>query len=147
MDINVIRLVHPASFQLIDIQNLVADAFESLDGTIDPDQLMGTLTSLVTNPDACILAAQEDMKWKGFVMITPALMFLEPQVFHFYTAGSSKLRKAMIDSVVAWVKERGYNGFWTSNINGEEKDSAFKRLFKRAGPARKMGSIFRFEVT
>ncbi len=146
MDINVIRLVHPDSFQLIDIQNLVHNAFESIDDVIDTEQLMNSMVDFVLKDNICILAGQEDYKWKGLAIVTESPLYREPQVFHFYSSGSSKLRKAMIESVVEWVKEQGYNGFWTSNINGEEKDSAFKRLFKRAGTPQKMGTIFRFEV-
>lgn len=146
MDINVIRLIHPASFQMVDIQNLVSRAFESMKDTMNTDLLMDTMMKRATDPNVCVIAGQEDLKWKGLVIINDSVMYREPQVFHFYNKGSSKLRKALLDSMVEWVKERGYNGFWTSNINGTETDSAFKRLFKRAGKPKKMGTVFRFEV-
>ena len=145
MDISIIRLVNPAAFEMVDIQQLVADAFADSYAN-DTDHIIDQLVRYVMNPNICILAGQEDLKWRALCIITPANFLPEPQVFHFYVDGSSNLRKALVDSMVEWIKGEGYNGFWTSNINGENKDAAFKRLFKRIGKAEKMGTIFRFEV-
>ena len=68
-----------------------------------------------------------------------------PVVYQFYSVGSNKMRNMMIDAVVDWVKENGYNKFLASNFT-KRPDCLWKRLFRRAGKLEKVGSIYMFDV-
>ncbi len=73
------------------------------------------------------------------------LLFKVPTVYHFYSVGSSETRNMMIDAVVDWVKENGYNKVLASNFT-KRPDCLWKRLFRRAGKLEKVGSIYTFEL-
>ncbi len=113
----------------------------------DGDSVIGELMNIVEEDFVIIGVAKE-----GGILVGLTIAFLPtddlfkvPTVYHFYSVGSSGMRNMMIDAVVDWVKENGYNKFLASNFT-KRPDCLWKRLFRRAGKLEKVGSIYMFEL-
>ena len=131
---------------LDDIEFLFNDAFTTgipSDASLIHDEIR----TLITEDFTLVGVAREDDSFVGLVVaFLPVDGFNAfPSVFQFYSVGSSKMRNMMIDAVVDWVKENGYNKFLASNFT-KRPDCLWKRLFRRAGKLEKVGSIFMFEL-
>ncbi len=113
----------------------------------DGNSVMGELFDIVEEDFVLIGVAREDDVLVGLTIVfLPAdELFKVPTVYHFYSVGSSKTRNMMIDAVVDWVRENGYNKFLASNFT-KRPDCLWKRLFRRAGKLEKVGSIYMFEL-
>lgn len=143
-DINVVQVVQPFVFRMPEIIDLIERAFK---GSMveDIDNLILELQKFIVLDYAALFIGQENLKWNALTVIMRSNLLKDPQVFHFYCSGSSKLRRKLMQESLDWIKNQGYNGFWTSNMSGRE--TAFKRLFKKAGEAKKIGTIYKFEVS
>lgn len=97
--------------------------------------------------DAEVLLGSENGKLSGMVVILfPEEESGEPaQIAHFYNKGSADLRRQLIDAAVEILKENGHMKFWTTNLTGRP-DSVWARTFKRAGKARKLGTLMEVEL-
>lgn len=105
--------------------------------------LVGVAREKATNP----LARYRNDRLVGLVIafLPTDNLFKVPTIYHFYSTGSNEMRNMMIDAVVDWVKENGYNKFLASNFT-KRPDCLWKRLFRRAGKLEKVGSIYMFEL-
>ncbi len=113
----------------------------------DAISVIGELIDIAEEDFVLIGVAREDDVLVGLtIAFLPADGLIKvPTVYHFYSVGSSEMRNMMIDAVVDWVKENGYNKFLASNFT-KRPDCLWKRLFRRAGKLEKVGSIYLFEL-
>lgn len=143
-DIHIIRIKEPFTFRVEHIMDFLKVAFEN-SMVDDFDNLFTRFQEMSLMDDCAIFLGQENLEWKGLCVILPVNLMKDPQVFHFYCAGSVRFRKELVKTSLAWIKEQGYSAFYTSNTTGSP-DSVFKRMFNKVGNAEKVGTVFRFEV-
>lgn len=68
-----------------------------------------------------------------------------PQVVHFQCQGGLKLRKKMVETLVAFVKQCGYTSF--AAMNGSRvPDAVWLRTFRDGGPIVRQQTIFEFDA-
>ena len=129
-----------------EIINLFDKAFAS-ELPSDGNSVIGELMDIVEEDYTLVGVAREDGNLVGLtIAFLPVDDFNKfPVIYQFYSVGSSKMRNMMIDAVVDWVKENGYNKFLASNFT-KRPDCLWKRLFRRAGKLEKVGSIYTFDV-
>lgn len=69
-----------------------------------------------------------------------------PAVVLFYSEGDAEARNALISTIIARIKEEGYQRFMTGNWSGGS-DRAWQRLFKQDGVTfTPVGTTFMVEV-
>lgn len=143
----VLRISNPAALALAEMQELLQAAFAS-GRPVDAATALRGLEPLLGRPQLAFLVAFDDeFKPRGLAIVTFPTTPLAPapQVYHFYFKGPAKLRQLLVDAVVEVTTEMGYNRFQAANWNVGQ-DAAFKRLFRRAGKAKELGTAFEFEV-
>lgn len=142
----VVRLTNPGAFKREEVQELFKKAFES-NALAEYDQVVGELVALPADPMVGMFIGAEKGELKGLCIaclprsgLTPV-----PSVYHFYNAGTTKLRQALIRATVDFFLEAGYTRFWTINATGQS-DEAHERLFRSAGEAKRIGSFLEFAI-
>lgn len=80
----------------------------------------------------------------SFLFAPPAEEGLFPQLVQFHNEGGTKLRAAMVDASVAVARALGHTCILAVNVTGHPP-SVWARLFRRAGPAEKVGDIMRVQ--
>ncbi len=142
----VVRLTNPEAFERAEVVDLFNAAFEHNAMTSFEDA-RDDLRATAADPNVALLIGAEKGKLKGLSIaclprnsLTPL-----PSVYHFYNQGSSKLREALVRATVDFFLEAGYTRFWAINTAGDN-DEAYKKLFKAAGEARRLGSFLEFDI-
>jgi len=141
----IIRLRNPEALALQPIRDLFARAFES-QTPVSFEVFMPAIEPYLSSPDVAVLVGREDNAYKAvtIALMPGSALFPFPQVYHFYNEGSAKLRNRLIDALVEWVKEQGYNSLHVAKWS-DGPDKVWKRAFSRAGRFEKLGSTFRID--
>lgn len=103
---------------------------------------------LLPAPHVGVFVGAEKGQFKGLaVVLLPVDKSVPvPQVFHFYTEGRSvALRDALVGAVVDFVVQSGYSTFWAINMT-RKADTVWARAFRKAGTAKRLGSVMEFGV-
>lgn len=105
------------------------------------------LGGFMDSPNAAVFLGLEGDRFAGgSIILLPEVRFIPyPQVVHLFCFGSPTLRRALVTKVVDFARENGYSTIWAINGSGKP-DSVWKRAFRSAGPARKIGSIMAFDL-
>ncbi len=142
----VVRLTNPAALERDEVQALFRAAFEN-NPLADFDQVRPELAALPADPMIGLFIGAEKGALLGLVVaclprstLTPA-----PSVYHFYNAGSAKLREALVSAMVDFFLEAGYTRFWAINTTGRD-DEPYMKLFRSAGEAQRIGSFLEFKI-
>lgn len=142
----VVRLTNPAAFDQPEVSDLFNAAFAGNPMT-DFEAARGDLERAALDPNVALFIGAEKGALKGLSIaclprntLTPV-----PSVYHFYNAGSAKLREALVKATVDFFLEAGYTRFWAINTAGED-DEAYGKLFRSAGEAKRIGSFLEFNI-
>lgn len=142
----VARIVNPEAFSTEAVQTLFKRAFK---GSLLPglDEAPAEYVQLMMSPlNAFFVGAEEgEMQALAIVMLPPCKLALGPQVFHFASFGSAKLKDAVIQAVVDFVLKSGYTSFWALNLS-KKQNAVWARAFKKAGQINMVGSIAEFKI-
>lgn len=142
----VVRLTNPEAFKQEEVQAHFRAAFEK-NPMADFETALGELVALPSDPMVAMLIGAEKGKLKGLVIacLPRSALTPIPNVYHFYNAGSAKLREALVKATVDFFLEAGYTRFWAINTAGDN-DEAYMKLFRSAGEARRVGSFLEFSI-
>ena len=142
----VVRLTNPVAFKRTEVQELFKSAFES-NPIAEYDQVIGELVALPADPMVGMFIGAEKGKLAALCIacLPRSALTPVPSVYHFYNAGSAKLREALIAATVDFFLEAGYTRFWTINATGKS-DEAHAKLFRSAGEAKRIGSFLEFAI-
>lgn len=140
----IIELRNPEALALQPIRDLFARAFES-GKPVAADVFLAAIS--LSDPNTAVLLGREDDTYKALavVFLPSSPLYPRTQVYHFYNEGSVRLRNALIDTAVEWVKARGYNSVYVANWSARS-DEVWTRAFSRAGQIEKIGSAFRIDI-
>lgn len=143
--VDILRLRNPVAFFEDGLGSMIVGAFAD-DKFSDGEAIRAELARLAADDYVCILAGRENDRWRGLsvIMEPKSKLFQNPQVYWFYNKGTARLRRELVRSTVAWIRERGYDTFTTANRDG--RDMVFARLFAAAGEPEIIGTIFAFEL-
>lgn len=123
---------------------------EALDGDLwcsgPLDTTAPFLQGIIEDPSWGVFLANEGLDFTGLavVMLPTGPEIPYPQVTHIY-ANAKGAKGALVREVVDFVKESGYTRFWAVNAT-DRPDSIWKRAFKKAGNAERVGSIMEFDL-
>lgn len=141
-----LMLLNPVAFDLPDVRGFFTRALAS---SLQPDTEaeIEAIRGYVGSPYLHIIVTKAEEEFVGMaIVVLPATSLAPaPEVYHIYNEGSPQDRQALVHAVVAFVRAQGYSTLMTANLNGREK--AFKRLFKSAGPATKVGVLYKFDLS
>ncbi len=142
----VVKVTNPAIFLDPGFQDFLKEALAgSLYGKASPEALLPAMVEKVTqNPNAALHLGIEGAEYKGlaltFLPVGP-LDFVPRTVLFYLAPGRGKgLKRALIQAVVDFVKENHYTSLWAINGSGA-RDCVWRRVFRQAGPATKVGSV------
>ncbi len=142
----VVRIVNPEAFATEAVQTLFKRASK---GALLPglEEAPAEYVQLMMSPLSGFFIGAEDgeMKALAIVMLPPSKLALGPQVFHFASFGSAKLKDAVIQAVVDFVLKSGYTSFWAVNLS-RKQNAVWARAFKKAGQINVVGSIAEFKI-
>lgn len=142
----VVRLTNPEAFKREEVQELFRKAFEK-NPLADYDAVLGELIMMPADPMVGLFVGAEKGELRGLCIATLPRSALTPAptVYHFYNAGSAKLRAALVTATVDFFLGAGYTRFWTINATGRG-DEAHAKLFREAGEAKRIGSFLEFSI-
>lgn len=114
-----------------------------------PHHMVGDLGRIMTSDKAALFAGMERIdKWlaMGIVFLPEGPLNTTPQLAYFYNEGSPELRRILAQTMVDFVKQKGYTRFMALNHTGHS-DKAWSKVMQVQGwtPA-KVGSIMEFEA-
>lgn len=75
----------------------------------------------------------------------PSKLMQTPTIMHFYNRGSNKLRRALVQASVDFVKSKGHMTVQAVNAT-ERPDSVWARTFRSFGESKKVGSIMEVDL-
>lgn len=147
--VEVVRLRDPRALDAAPLQELMVKAFPEGQNLLPQGYVANPemFKRIVEFDHLHLLVGAEKGEFKGLVLIVmPASAFIvEPQVGHFYNGGSAAMRDALIEKTVSTIVGKGYTTFRAQNMT-DASDEAWMRIYKKAGKAEKIGSIFKFEI-
>ncbi len=142
----VVRLTNPEAFDQKEVRALFVKALGMYPipeyETIEP-----MIRASALNPLVALFIGAEKGKLRGLSIaclphdaLTPT-----PSVYHFYNAGTAKLREELIKATVDFFLQAGYTRFWAVNI-ATGNDEAYMKLFKSVGKIKRLASLMEFEI-
>ncbi len=142
----VVRLTNPAAFKREEVQELFKKAFEK-NVLTDYDKALDELVALPSDPMVGLFVGAEKGALAGLCIacLPRSALTPVPTVYHFYNAGSAKLRAALVTATVDFFLQAGYTRFWTINAT-RRRDEAHAKLFREAGEAKRIGSFLEFAI-
>lgn len=143
---DIYRIVNPLALETESLVAFLRKVFPEDSLAIPGGYDKGKMLRLLKNPDMALFVGVEDGELLGLSLVyaPDALDLSWPQIPHFYNAGSSRLRGALVDASVEFVKSKGHMGVWAINASGAP-DSVWARMFRRVGPAEKVGAVMKVE--
>jgi hypothetical protein len=103
-----------------------------------------------------VYVGYEDGVAKGYFLFTPASaphiasethpLLALPSCAHLYCPDAQGVLTALLKQIRATCAEQGHRSFFAVNLTGIE-DATWMRLFRAAGEAKAVGSVFEFVVT
>ena len=142
----VVKLTNPEAFKRPEVQALFEAAFKD-NALAEYDTALAELVALPADPMVGLFVGAEKGALKGLCIacLPRSALTPTPSVYHFYNAGSAKLREALISATVDFFIEAGYTRFWTINATGRS-DEAHAKLFRSVGEAKRLGSFLEFAI-
>lgn len=142
----VVRLTNPAAFEQDEVQELFKSAFES-NPLADFVKARAELATLPSDPMIGLFIGAEKGALLGLVIacLPRSTLTPVPSVYHFYNAGSAKLRELLLSTMVDFFLQAGYTRFWAINTTGRD-DEAYMKLFRSAGEASRVGGFLEFKI-
>ncbi len=142
----IVRLTNPEAFGRAEVQRLFEKAFEN-NALATFEEAAPELVGIAADPLVAMLIGAEKGKLRALSIacLPRSTLTPFPTVYHFYNAGSAKLREALIDATVDFFLQAGYTRFLAMNTTGAS-DEAYAKLFRKAGEAKRVYSVLEFKV-
>ncbi len=145
--IQVARLNNPQALLAPPMQELFRKAFDGNPMIAGIDEVPEEYVRLLANPNVGFFVGVEKGEFKGLVLVElPGSPLAKmPNVLHFANFGTSKLRDALVQAALDFIVQAGYTRFATINLTGRG-DAVHKRLFKKVGEAKALGSVLEYRI-
>ena len=143
----VTRLRNPMALQAPTIRAFFEEALAGNLWCSGPLDTTGPfLEGIIVDPLWGVFVANEGLDFTGLavVMLPEGPETRAPQVVHMY-ANAKGAKAALVREVMDFVRLNGYTKFWAINAT-DKPDSIWKRAFKKAGNAERIGSIMEFDL-
>lgn len=148
-----LSIANPEALALPEVSDLFARAFESGEPA-NAEAVLAELSRIVPNPHLVVFATRDGARWCGLsIVMAPATrLFSGAQVYHFFNDGGKTSRDMLVAATVEWVRAMGHSAFYGASFsrphgdNAAHRERAFPRLFKSAGPATRLGAVYRFDL-
>ena len=104
------------------------------------------MVRIIKDPNFALFIGWEDNKLSGLSLVFAPddVDLIRPQFSLFYSEGSSKIKAALLDAGIEFIKSKGHMEAW--GVNGTDKpDSVWARTFRRVGNWSRVGSIMKVE--
>ena len=146
METSVARVQNPSVLTAPAVIDLFTAAFKN-DMPAPVGGVLAELVQVLPNERVLVVIGLEGGKLKGLMIAhDPAsALAVYPSVYHFFNSGRAKLRDALLDELLSWLKERNVDTFMAANMTGKS-DRAWLKAFKKAGTPEMVGSVIRFKV-
>ncbi len=111
------------------------------------DAVTELFQQIIASENSALFVVAEGTDFYGLAAVILPMTALSPvpQVLHFYAKGPRVVKKLLIDAVVDFVHDNGYNRFWAMNMT-KAPTSVWKRAFRRAGEGTTLGTIVEFKT-
>lgn len=141
MDMQVVRLHNPHALAELEVMRLLAK------WAPEPHRWLSLAQQLERGDAALWGASTRPEKLEGMFIVQWPLDALQdmPQVAFFYCEGGVKLRRKMIQEMVAAIRAAGYTSFAAINDSGAS-DDVWCRTFRECGPVKRIATLFEFNV-
>lgn len=142
------RLTNSAAFAWAPLRKLIEAAWNALNDGQPTAPVIGELSKCCAAPETGIFVGLDGGEPKALlvVFLPQNSLYPLPQVASFYCKGAdSKLRSAILNSGVDFVRSAGYNKVWIINRTGKS-DEVHAKLFKRVATGKPIGSIMEYEL-
>ena len=145
-EVFVTQIRNPLAYTLPEVQALFDRAFEDLP-YVTGKQVVAVLLGHIEDDDLAAFMAEEDGRPVGMMVLIGDSYPLYPtaQIYHFFNEGTPKVRRALIERIMEWMREHGHTEFFGSNV-GDKPDSVWLRAFRVGGKGEKVGTIYKFKV-
>lgn len=140
---NVIEMTAPSLLNTWMVADLFRRAFPA--GSLITggfEEVPEKFATMVADPRYRFLIGVEDTELKALacIFLPSGDENVHAQIVQFYNDGSTKLRRHLVDQIVEVLKSAGHDKVWAINQTGAP-DSIWARMFRRAGEAKRVGSI------
>lgn len=145
--LNVWRVRRSEILDLPSVRGLVYDALATNSLVHDPVAALADVQRFVEVPQLGLFVVHEGGRFVGAALAQIPTTALSPRacnILHFFMEGSVAARSALVDAVVAYAREEGYDQLLAVDMNDRPK--AFARLFRRAGTPAHVGQVFTFDL-
>lgn len=146
-DTTLLRIQNPRAFLMPDLNAFVMKALSSSPLIEDADLALVELVDYVAYPQAGLYLVREGNQYVALALIehTGSALTSGCTVLHFYNRGSHEARKALIDAIAGFARDRGTVKIWGIDINLRPK--GFVKLFKALGPATARGHLYELDLS
>lgn len=145
--LNVWRVRRPEILDLPSVRGLVYEALATNSMVGDPLEALRDVQRYIEVPQLGLFVVHEGGRFVGAALAQLPTTALSPKacnVLHFFMQGSAEARAALVDAVVAYAREAGYDQLLAVDMN--DRPEAFARLFRRAGAPSRVGQVFTFDL-
>ena len=104
------------------------------------------MARIIKDANFALFVGWEDNKLVGLSLVFAPddVDLIRPQFSMFHCDGSSKIKAALLDAGIEFIKSKGHMEAW--GVNGTDRpDSVWSRAFRRVGNWTKVGSIMKVE--
>ena len=146
LETSILRVGSSAAFTLPQVRAFTIEALASNKLVRDPDAALTELGTLIDTDAVGTWIVFEQDAPVGLLVAYWNRSALGPGcgAQHFYNKGSPRSRAALVDALIAYAREGGFDT--VLGFDGNNKPQAFARMFKKVGKPVFSGAIVAFRM-
>lgn len=140
------RLYRNEALQIPEIYELIHTAFSSNVMVEDPDEAVNEISQQLHRPELGLFIVGDEEAWQGVALAqwSPSAFNRGCVVIHFFNRGDKEARTALMEALVGYAREGGYDKL--IGVDTNNKPQAYARLFSAVGEPVFTGQVVVFDM-